>query len=270
LNFVKMHGLGNDFVVMEDLGYTTEKYSSLAKNICLRRWSVGSDGLVVIQESDHADVFMLMFNPDGSEAEMCGNALRCVAKYMHGKSGKRNFTVETRAGLKKAEIIAKDCIRVDMGHPEWESQLIPVQGENRTVLGEVVEVEGNNLNFTAVSMGNPHCVIFVEDIKKIPWQRWGSLLERHPFFPKGVNVEFVQIIEANLVKVKVWERGAGATLACGSGACAVAVAGIYSEKISSPVEVNLPGGTLRVSWSPGEKVLMEGPAEEVFQGTYQL
>ena len=268
MNFVKMHGLGNDFVVIEDFEDYITEYSLLASNVCRRRWSVGADGLVLIQNSSRADVRMRMFNPDGSEAEMCGNALRCVAEYMHTRKGEKHVTVETGAGIQKAEIISDGWVCVDMGPPKWDGQEIPVKTENQQALHEVVEIEGNKLKFTAVSMGNPHCVIFVDDMEQIPWEYWGSLLEWHPKFPQGVNVEFVQITNPHEVEVKVWERGAGATLACGSGACAVASAGIYTERLISPVEVRLPGGSLRIRWAPGENVHMEGPAEEVFKGTF--
>ena len=266
IKFVKMHGLGNDFIIMEDAGLGDEDYSALAKELCLRRWSVGGDGLVVLQDSTEAEIRMRIFNPDGSEAEMCGNALGCVASYYHEREGKEMLKVETGAGLQDAEIVKPGWIKVNMGIPKWESGEIPVEGEPRQVIDEKVLLEGEELIFTGVSMGNPHCVVFVEGWESVPWEHWGAILEKHPIFPQGVNVEFVKINNSQQAEVMVWERGAGKTLACGSGACAVAAAGIRKGLLGSPVEVQLPGGLLRISWKPGEEVWMEGPAEVAYWG----
>lgn len=261
-----MHGLGNDFMIVEDGGFTAKEYASLARGACQRRWSVGADGLVVLQDSSPADFRMRFFNPDGSEAGMCGNALRCVARYMHQRKGGSQFSVETGSGIQEVEILPGGWVKVNMGFPEWDSKKVPVTGESRRVVNEAIEVEGTRLEFTSLSMGNPHGVIFVGNLEETPWERWGELMEWHPCFPEGVNVEFVQVINPELVETRVWERGAGATLACGSGACAVAVAGVYQGKLVSPVEVRLPGGPLRITWAPGENVYMEGPAEEAYRG----
>jgi diaminopimelate epimerase len=215
---------------------------------------------------------MQIFNPDGSEAEMCGNAIRCLAKYVwdRGLVKKEIFAFETAAGIKEINLVICDrkvtAVRVDMGYPILESERIPLNGPPRRAVDEKILVENEELLFTAVSMGNPHCVIFVPSLEKAPWKSWGALLERDPLFPNRTNVEFVELITSGRIKVKVWERGAGATLACGTGACASAVAGVLTGRLGNAVEVHLPGGTLMVNWEKGGKVYMEGPAEEVFTG----
>ena len=267
MNFVKMHGLGNDFIIVEDFTSSGRDYPSLARRICQRRWSIGADGLAVLQNDEQADFRMRIFNPDGGEAEMCGNALRCVARRFGEQENRQEVTVKTQDSLKKTRLLGEGWVQVNMGAPVLESKDIPVAGEERLVVGEKVKVEEKTwLNFTAVSMGNPHCVIFVENLEEVPLARWGSFLEWHELFPSGVNVEFVEKVNQGRVKVKVWERGAGETLACGTGACAVAVAGIEQGVLNEMVEVELPGGPLRIHWSPGSEVYMEGPAEEVFRG----
>ncbi len=271
MNFVKMHGLGNDFIVVEDFEGVDRDYPALARDLCRRRWSVGADGLVVLQKDAHADFCMRIFNPDGGEAEMCGNALRCVAKRYGARHNLHTMTVKAGATLQEAEVLDGGCVRVNMGVPVLDSKNIPVSGSSRLVINESIKVEGGEtLFFSAVSMGNPHCVIFVENLEEIPWRRWGSFLEWHELFPRGVNVEFAKIIDHDWVEVKVWERGAGETLACGTGACAVAVAGIEQGILNEKVEVNLPGGTLRIHWQPGGDVYMEGPAEEIYHGIIPL
>lgn len=271
LDFVKMHGLGNDFILIED---KDKKFSSprLAEFLCDRHFGIGADGLVLLQPSDKALLKMRIFNPDGSEAEMCGNAIRCMARlaYTRGWAKEKEFAIETLEGVKYIEIVTAGSagsdfiVKVNMGEPILESQKIPVAGENRSVVDEPLEVNGQDFLFTAVSMGNPHCVIFVPDVDAVPLEKWGEQIENNPLFPNKTNVEFVQVISSNKIKVRVWERGAGITLACGTGACASVVAGMQKDLLEGKTEVLLPGGNLFIDWQ--EHVFMEGAATEVFQG----
>ncbi len=280
MDFVKMHGLGNDFIVVnnmeENLQLQKERMSYLSKELCRRGFGIGADGLVLITSSSLAFLGMRIFNPDGSEAEMCGNAIRCIAKYLwdRGLVGAPNFVIETLAGLKEVEVLLAGtsvrAVRVGMSEPILDSVEIPVKGTARKVLDEEIVVDGEQLSFSAISMGNPHCVIFVSSLEHIPWQKWGAFLESSPTFPARTNVEFVEVLSPREIRVNVWERGAGATLACGTGACAAVVAGILTGRLGSPVEVHLPGGNLKIEWEEGSSVYMEGPAEEVFQGTVNI
>ncbi len=274
--FTKMHGLGNDFILINNLEYglDTSYYADRAAQLCDRHFGIGADGLTVIERGEKAPFFMRILNPDGSEAEMCGNAIRCLARWLWERKmvGEQTFSLETGAGVKEVSLLLQgnlvQAVEVDMGAPELKSTDIPVSGPPRRVSDEALSVEGENILFSAVSMGNPHCVIFVPSLDNIPWQRWGKLLENDSLFPRRTNVEFVQILDQQEVKVKVWERGAGPTLACGTGACAVVVAGVLSGRLRSPVQVNLPGGTLKITWEEGTGAIMEGPAEEVFNGSF--
>lgn len=280
MDFVKMHGLGNDFIVVnnmeEDLQLEKERISNLAEKLCRRGFGIGADGLVLINSSALAFFGMRIFNPDGSEAEMCGNAIRCVAKYIwdRGLIAAPSFVFETLAGLKEVEVLLTGAsvraVKVGMGEPILDSVEIPAKGTSRKVLDEEIIVDGQQLFFSAVSMGNPHCVIFVSSLENIPWEKWGAFLENSPNFPARTNVEFVEVLSPREIRVNVWERGAGATLACGTGACAAVVAGILTGRLGSPVDVRLPGGTLKIQWEEGSSVYMEGPAEEVFQGTINI
>ncbi len=279
MDFVKMHGLGNDFIVVnnieENLEVEEERLPVLAVELCNRSFGIGADGLAIITSAsaEAASYGMRIFNPDGSEAEMCGNAIRCLSKYAWERQLVKSpkFLFETLAGLKEVEMLPSGdkvrAVRVGMGEPILNSSEIPVSGPSRRVIDEEIFAEGKQLFFSAVSMGNPHCVIFVPSLEDIPWQEWGALLEKNPLFPARTNVEFVEIFSPQQIRVKVWERGAGATLACGTGACAVVVAGVLTGRLDSTVEVHLPGGFLKIQWEEGDNVYMEGPAEEVFQGT---
>ena len=269
MHCVKMHGLGNDFLIIEDREVhkiTSIKDFTIAA--CDRHFGVGGDGVIFVQPSQKADVRMRIFNSDGSEAEMCGNGIRCLAKYVYERGIVHDpiFTVETGAGIIVPEIILEDeqvrSIRVDMGQPILESSKIPVTFEKEKIIQEPIEVLGKTFYFTAVSMGNPHAVIF-----EIPnqWQNYGEAIEKHPFFPRKTNVEFVRCLSPYQAEVKVWERGAGPTLACGTGACAVLVAGVLNQKLNRKAEIKLPGGSLIIEWSlENQHVYMEGPAQEVF------
>ncbi len=286
MRFTKMHGLGNDFIVVEDFQHSFAEPSEKARELCRRHFSVGADGLVLLQQpaQQSADYRMRIYNSDGSEAEMCGNALRCVALYARRYlKGGDKLVFETGGGLKETVITADAAaegdavnrVRVNMGKPELNSDLIPVTGPRREIVGEEIRAAGQSFTYTAVSMGNPHCVIFVDNKEQqgefsfddVSLNYYGPALERHEAFPNYTNVEFARIIAPGKVEVKVWERGAGATLACGTGACAVVVAGVKQNKFSAmPVEVILPGGSLLITWEPGHDVIMEGPAGEVFRG----
>ncbi|MEW5921863.1 MAG: diaminopimelate epimerase [Bacillota bacterium] len=278
ISFTKMQGLGNDFIVINNIKYglAGEYYAARASRLCDRHFGIGADGLAVIERGEKTPFYMRIFNADGSEAEMCGNAIRCLARYLweRGLCEEPVFSIETGAGLKEVSLLlqgtAVQTVKVDMGAPLLESTAIPVSGPARRVINETVRVEGEELVFTAVSMGNPHCVIFLPSFEDISWQRWGEMLENNPLFPRRTNVEFVRVLNPAEVEVKVWERGAGPTLACGTGACAVVVAGVITGRLRSPVRVHLPGGALNISWEEGAGVTMEGPAEEVYSGNFRI
>lgn len=274
MDFIKMHGLGNDFVIVNGLqeAYTGD-YAELAKKVCDRHFGVGADGLVFILPSTQADVRMRILNSDGSEAEMCGNVIRCVAKYLyeHQLVTRTVIRVETLAGIMQPEVILENGrvigARVDMGEPILERRLIPMLGDPGPVINEPLIIEGREISITAVSMGNPHCLVFVPDLGKVPFYTLGPQLENHPLFPRKTNVEFIQVINQEEIRVLVWERGAGETLACGTGACACAVGGALNGKTGRRVAVHLPGGRLDIEWADNGRVYMTGPATEVFRGT---
>lgn len=272
-----MHGLGNDFVVVDGFTQETpaeETWPALARRLADRHFGIGADGLVfILPGTGVAAVQMRMLNPDGSEAEMCGNAIRCVAKYAyeHLGLGRETLAIKTLAGLKevKLKVVAGKVrsVTVNMGEPILEAAAIPVEAPASPVINWPLGVEGAEFTVTCVSMGNPHCIIFTPDVGTVDLARWGPAIERHPAFPQRVNVEFVQVLAPDRLKVRVWERGAGATLACGTGACAAAVAGVLTQASQTRVKVDLPGGELLITWEgPGQPVWMEGPAVEVFRG----
>ncbi|HEX9261303.1 MAG TPA: diaminopimelate epimerase, partial [Candidatus Bathyarchaeia archaeon] len=271
LQFWKMHGLGNDFIMIDDRdGKIGNKEAvQLARKLCKRRLAVGADGLLLLSNSSTADSRMRIFNADGSEAEMCGNGIRCLAKYCYEKGiiRKTEFTVETLAGSKQVWLTVKDQlvpeVKVDMGMPEWERSKIPMIGEGMCIDADL-RVDNENYKITCLSLGNPHCVIFVENVDAFPVQFVGPKIESLRTFPRRTNVEFVQLLRKDELKVRVWERGCGETLACGTGACAAAVAANRLGKVGSRVSVNLAGGELQIEIT--EHVLMTGPAEKVFEG----
>lgn len=276
--FTKVHGLGNDFILVNagtGQGFPDD-YSTLAKEMCDRKFGIGADGLVLLLDSEEADVRMRIINSDGSEAEMCGNAIRCVAKYLYeqGIARKDEIKVETLAGIIVPQIIQKhgavEAVKVDMGAPRLERAAIPMTGPPGQVVNEPLEVAGQTLYITAVSMGNPHCVIFVEDVSAIPLADIGPVIETHLAFPRKTNVEFVQVLSPTEVRMVVWERGAGPTMACGTGACAVAVAGVLNGLTEKQVTVHLPGGPLTIEWADNGSVYMTGPAKQVFTGEYTV
>ena len=271
VQFWKMHGLGNDFIVIDnrDGKISETEAAGLARTLCERRLSVGADGLLLLSNSAIADARMRTFNADGSEAEMCGNGVRCFAKYIYenGIVKKKELSVETLAGLKNVWLTvlneAVEAVKVDMGTPDWERSKIPMLGQG-TCINQDLRVDEENYKVTCLSMGNPHCVIFVENVDECPVEYVGQLVENHEAFPKRTNVEFVQVLGKNELKVRVWERGCGETMACGTGACASAVAANRLGKVGGRVKVHLRGGDLQLD--VGERVFMTGPAEKVFEG----
>jgi diaminopimelate epimerase len=272
MKFWKMHGLGNDYVVIDnrDEKISDAEAAELALKLCKRRFSVGADGTLFVSNSAVADVKMRIFNADGSEAEMCGNGIRCFAKYCYENNitRKSELIVETLAGNKRTWLTVEDglvqSVMVDMGVPVLERSKIPMVGQG-TCVNEDLQVNGDGYKVTCLSVGNPHCVIFVDAVDDFPVQRVGQKIENHRFFPKRTNVEFAQVLSENEVKVRVWERGCGETLACGTGACATVVAGNLLKKLGGKVRVHLLGGDLTVEYA--ERLLLNGPAEKVFEGT---
>ncbi|ADG06127.1 diaminopimelate epimerase [Kyrpidia tusciae] len=271
MKFVKMHGLGNDFIVVEGHALPLDP-GALARNWCDRHFGIGADGLVFVLPSDRADVQMRIFNADGSEAEQCGNAVRCVGKYAfeRGLVRRRDLVVETLAGVQRIVLGGNGSrveeVTVDMGEPILEPGRIPVAlAEGGTPSGRV-EAAGREWAFTAVSMGNPHAVIFVDDVEGTDVRGVGSEVETNRLFPNRVNVEFVETLDPGEIRVRVWERGCGETLACGTGACAAVVAGALEGRSGRKVRVHLPGGTLKIEWAEDGRVYMTGPAVEVFRG----
>lgn len=279
ISFNKYQGLGNDFILLDSRKNKLEGLNlhSLAIELCDRHFGVGADGLLILWPSDKADFKMQIINSDGSEAEMCGNGIRCFALYAYetAETKKEVISVETKAGVMVPAIIIENNtikgIEVDMGQPRLKRSQIPMIGEeSEKVINEQLKIEGAAYQFTAVSMGNPHCVIFVDRLDTIRLDEIGPKIETNPLFPENTNVEFVKIINHDEIEVIVWERGAGITLACGTGACASAVAAALNHKTGRDVLVHLPGGDLEVEWEENGHVTMRGPAEKVFEGTYNL
>lgn len=275
--FTKMHGIGNDYVYVNGFKQKVDDPGQLAKKISDRHFGVGSDGLVMILPSEVADVRMRMFNSDGTEAEMCGNATRCVGKYAYdsGLVSTKTVSLETLAGIKTIDL-AFDADKVvgatvDMGEPELMPEKIPViatRGQERFVAVPVI-VSGREYLITAVSMGNPHAIVFMDGVDALDLPKIGPAFENHELFPRRTNTEFVEILSSDRVKMRVWERGAGETLACGTGACAVAVACVLNGRTGRSVDVELLGGTLHIEWQESDNhVYMTGGAETVFEGEY--
>jgi diaminopimelate epimerase len=280
IRFVKMHGLGNDYLVVDAMRGQPEetKLSALAKALSDRHFGIGSDGLILVLPSRVADFRMRMFNSDGSEAEMCGNGVRLFAKYVyeHGLTQERELEIETLAGIIRPALRVKGGrvaqVKVDMGEPRLRRSEIPMKGPDAPqVVGEKLKVNGRRLAITAVSMGNPHCVVFVDDVEQAPVEKLGPAIERHDLFPRRTNVEFAQVVSQSQIKMRVWERGAGETLACGTGASATLVAAVLNGLAQRKAVVKLRGGDLQVSWRAGDNhVFIEGPAAEVCVGETRL
>ena len=274
MKFTKMHGIGNDYIYVNCMNGIDFDPGMTSIGLSDRHFGVGSDGMILICPSDKADFRMRMFNADGSEGKMCGNGIRCFAKYVYckGLTDKTVITIETLAGIRTAWLILEDgdvtAVRVDMGSPIIEPSLIPVLFDGERMVNETIEVSGNAWKVTAVSMGNPHCVTYVEDVDSLDLEKIGPAFEHHPLFPERVNTEFVQPVNETTVKMRVWERGSGETWACGTGACAVAVASVLNGIVSSDsVTVKLRGGDLSVEWNRNENtIFMTGPATFVYEG----
>lgn len=273
MKFTKMQGLGNDYVYVNCFEEKIENPSELAVKVSDRHFGIGSDGLILIRPSEVADFRMTMFNADGSESEMCGNGIRCVGKYVYdyGLTDKTEVSVETLAGIKYLKFLIKDgkvdMVTVNMGEPILKPELVPVVGEGDAVIDSPIEVDGKEYKMTCVSMGNPHSVVFVDDVDNFPLHEVGPLFEHHKAFPRRVNAEFCQVIDRTHARMRVWERGTGETLACGTGTCATAVACILNGKTEDEVTVTLLGGDLIIRWDREENVIyMTGPARVVFDG----
>ena len=277
MKFTKMQGLGNDYVYVNCFEEKIENPPAVARYVSDRHFGIGSDGLIMINPSEVADFEMEMYNADGSRGEMCGNGIRCVAKYVYdyGLTDKTQISVETLGGIKYLDLTVEDgkvvLVKVDMGKPELKSDLIPIISENEKVIDEPIEVDGQVYHMTGVSMGNPHTVIYVDDVKNLDLEKIGPKFENHERFPKRINTEFVHCIDRNTVEMRAWERGSGETLACGTGACAVAVASILNNLTDTRVTVKLLGGDLQIEWDREKNhVFMTGPAKVVFDGVIDI
>lgn len=276
MKFTKMHGAGNDYVYINCFEEQIDDPASLARQVSNRNFGIGSDGLILVLPSSQADLRMRMFNADGSEAEMCGNGIRCVAKYAydHGLTDKTDISIETGNGILGLHLFVNSVGRVEqvsvaMGRPRLTRGEVPMTGPAREqALNVPLEVAGQCLHLTCVSMGNPHAVIYVDDVEQFPVTLVGPLIEQHVWFPKRTNVEFVQVLTGTEVIQRTWERGAGETLACGTGAAAVTVAGVLTGRTERSITNHLRGGDLSMEWRADGEVLMTGPAIEVFSGIY--
>jgi len=280
LSFSKMHGCGNDFIMLnaftQALPAAADDMGRLAQILCDRRFGVGADGVLALYPSAQADFQMRLFQPDGSEAEMCGNGMRCAALFARreGIVSQDEFVVETLAGLIRPSIDPQTgLVCVDMGQPRLAAAQIPCLAAepNAPVLEQSIEILGREFKFNAVSMGNPHAVIFIDSSpQNLAVTKYGPLLEHHSCFPARANIEFAHLLDERHIEARVWERSVGETLACGTGACAIAVAALLTGRAQNPVNIKLPGGSLQISWRQGESVYMTGPAQEVYRGVLEL
>lgn len=279
MKFTKLHGLGNDYVYVNcfEESLTGVDLPELARRVSNRNFGIGGDGLILIMPSERADFRMRVFNNDGSEAKNCGNGLRCVSKYVydHGLTKQMTFTVETLGGIVTPVVLLGadgkvEQVTIDMGEPRFERAAIPMAGiPDERAREEVLAVDGTAFTMTAVSMGNPHAIIFVDEVRDEDVRKYGPMIEFHEWFPERTNVEFIQIVNRQEILFRVWERGSGVTLACGTGACAAAVAATLSGKTDREVTVHLAGGDLFIEWKEADnRVYMTGPATEVFSGEY--
>ena len=273
IKFTKMHGLGNDYVYIDAINQNIENKSELAQFVSNRHFGIGSDGLILIERSEVADFKMAMFNADGSQAEMCGNGIRCVAKFVYDKkmTDKTTIKIETLAGIKTLELNVKDgkveTVKVDMGDPILDAEKIPVISTEKPVKNLELKILDKEFKFTCVSMGNPHAITIVKDASEFDVKKYGKEIEINTAFPRRTNVEFAQIIDQHTIKMRVWERGAGETLACGTGACATTVACVLNGLTNRKVKIELLGGSLEIEWKKeNNHVYMTGPATTVFEG----
>jgi len=278
LAFTKMHGLGNDYVLLDCMRSCPpeEELPQLARTLSDRHFGVGGDGIILVLPSRAASFRMRIFNADGSEAEMCGNGVRMFAQYVyeHRLTEDTDLEIETLAGIIRPHLVVRSgrvsSVKVDMGVPRLTRKEIPMKGEpaGGRVVREKIKVGGERLEVTCVSMGNPHCVVFVDDVARYPVERMGPALEHHQLFPRRTNAEFVQVVGHGELRMRVWERGAGLTLACGTGACASLVAAHLAGLAGRKATVHLPGGDLQIEWRQDDHVIMSGPATQVFRGEW--
>lgn len=281
MKFTKMHGIGNDYVYVNCLEETVDSPEETARLVSDRHFGIGSDGLILIKgaSSKEADFEMEMYNADGSRGNMCGNGIRCVAKYVydHGLTKKTKVLIDTRSGVKELTLTVENdkvsLVRVNMGKPEFAAKKIPVISDSNSdeVIRQRIQVAGSEYEMTCVSMGNPHCVVFLDDLNALNMEKTGPAFENQSCFPDRINTEFVEVLDRHTLKMRVWERGSGETLACGTGACATAAAAIRNGLVDDTVTVRLLGGELLIEWEKESgDIYMTGPATEVFEGEIQL
>lgn len=274
--FYKYQGLGNDFIIIEDLDERLNLPQKKIAALCHRHLGIGADGLILVKPSNSAHFKMTYYNANGSQAEMCGNGIRCFIKFLNDLAyiKEDSLDIETMAGIKKVTLFRNDKvleeIEVNMGPPVFFPKEIPVDLEGSEVLDYPITIENRELKISTVSMGNPHCIIEVDEFSDDLIQKVGPVMENHSLFPQKTNVEFIKIISPGLIEMRVWERGIGETMACGTGACASAVISIHKGKATSPVQVKLPGGILTINWPGQEDVFLRGPAQKVFKGNIDL
>ena len=276
--FTKMHGTGNDYIYVDLFQQKLENQEEVAKVVSDRRFGIGSDGLICIAPSKTADCRMIMYNADGSEGAMCGNGIRCVAKYVYDRGivPKDHMSIETKSGIKQLELTVEEgkavYVKVNMGEAVLKPSEIPVQAEGEDFIARQIEAGGRTYTVTCVSMGNPHCVVFTEGVDGLDLEKTGPLFENHPLFPDRINTEFVEVIDRYTLKMRVWERGSGETVSCGTGTCATTVAAVLNGHCprGEEVEVRVRGGALYDTYLKNGEVLMKGPATEVFQGEIEI
>ncbi|MBR5246250.1 MAG: diaminopimelate epimerase [Clostridia bacterium] len=277
MKFTKMHGAGNDYIYVDCFNENVENPEELSRKLSHRHFGVGADGLVLIKPSFVADCSMNIYNSDGTEAQMCGNAIRCVAKYIYDNKKKRDkIKIDTLSGIKVVEIHSESGIAVggtvNMGKPIFNGRQIPTRYGMSVVKDQIINIDNNDYKITCVGMGNPHCIVFCSDIDKLELNKIGLLFEHHEMFPERINTEFVESIDENHLKMRVWERGSGETLACGTGACAVAVSAIVNGLCQRNKEIKIEalGGTLTVKWHEDNNVYLTGEAVEIFKGEIKM
>lgn len=278
VEFTKAHGVGNDFIIIDGMDGTISFTPSQVRLLCNRHFGIGADGLIIARPSSRGDAFMLFYNPDGSQAEMCGNGIRCLAKFLYERDivEKDVMRLETLAGMKRVELIFDGSettgAKVEMGKPSFKAEDVPtlLRDDEGEAIDVKLQVGKGKVKVSCISMGNPHCVIFVDDVEEAPVKEIGPRIETDKAFSERTNVEFVEILDSNTIKVRVWERGAGETLACGTGACAAAAVACYQKYCRSPVKVELPGGNLIIDFASDGTVYMTGAAENVYNGFLTL
>ncbi len=277
MRFTKMHGAGNDYIYIDCFEENVDNPKDASILLSDRHFGIGADGIVLISPSKRADCFMDIYNADGSRAKMCGNAVRCTAKYIYdNKAKKPNIKIETLSGIKDVEMFTENNIavggQVNMGKPVFSGHSIPTRYGDSIVKNKVLNIDNKDYKITCLSMGNPHCVVFTENVQNIPLQKIGKKFEHHEMFPLRINTEFIQVLDENNLKMRVWERGSGETLACGTGACASVVASILNGycKKDTDIKIHALGGELSVKWCNNDDVLLSGNAVEVFSGVINL